>query len=56
MALKYGRWIYSLLAGILCYIIREFGGYPDGVGFAVLFMNTWVPLINKFTIKKPFGH
>lgn len=46
-----GRWIYSILAGTLCYIIRDFGSYPDGVGFAMIFMNTWVPLINKLTIK-----
>lgn len=51
---KSGRWIYSLLAGIICYLIREFGGYPDGVGFAIIFMNTWVPLINKLTVSKAY--
>lgn len=48
-----GRWIYSILAGSLCYLIREYGSYPDGVGFAVLFMNSWVPLINRMIIKRP---
>ena len=48
-----GRWIYGLLVGIICYLIRAFGKYPDGLAFAILFMNTWVPLINKITIKKP---
>lgn len=44
-----GKFIYSFLAGLLCCLIREFGSYPDGVGFAILFMNSLVPLINKMT-------
>lgn len=48
---RYGQYIYSIAAGVLCFLIREYGGYPDGVAFAVLFMNTWVPLINKVTAK-----
>lgn len=51
-----GRWIYGLLAGVFCMMIREYAGYPDGVAFAILFMNVWVPLINKLTIKAPFGY
>ncbi len=47
-----GRLIYSILAGIFCNLIRKFCGYPDGVGFAVIFMNTWVPLINSLSIPK----
>lgn len=49
-----GRWLYSISAGLICFIIREFGGYPDGVGFAVLFMNFLSPLINKITIDKAY--
>ncbi len=48
---RYGQYIYSIAAGVLCFLIREYGGYPDGVAFAVLFMNTWVPLINRVTAK-----
>lgn len=48
-----GRWIYSILAGAFCAIIRLYTSYPDGVAFAVLFMNTWAPLINKLTIQRP---
>jgi electron transport complex protein RnfD len=51
---NHGRWLYSILCGILCFLIREFGKYPDGVGFAILFMNTWVPLINKITKKSSY--
>lgn len=48
---RHGQYVYSITAGMLCFLIREYGGYPDGVAFAVLFMNTWVPLINKLTAK-----
>jgi len=51
-----GRLIYSILAGVFCILIREYCGYPDGVAFGIVFMNTFVPLINKLTIKKPFGN
>lgn len=51
-----GKWIYSVLAGVFCILIREYCGYPDGVAFAIIFMNTWVPLINKLTIKSAFGY
>ena len=51
-----GRWIYGMLAGVFCILIRQYAGYPDGVAFAILFMNIWVPLINKLTIKDPFGY
>ncbi len=49
-----GRWLYSFLAGSFCILIRKFCGYPDGVAFSIIFMNTWVPLINKITIHKSF--
>lgn len=45
-----GKLIYSFLAGLFCYLIREYGSYPDGIGFAVIFMNSLVPLINKMTL------
>ncbi len=37
------------LAGLLVWLIRSFGGYPDGVAFAVLLANITVPLINYYT-------
>lgn len=41
-----GRWIYGLLVGALVVIIRLFGAYPEGVAFALLFCNMFVPLID----------
>ncbi|HAO53196.1 MAG TPA: electron transport complex subunit RsxD, partial [Gammaproteobacteria bacterium] len=50
-----GRLIYGFLIGVLVIIIRVFGGYPDGVAFAVLLMNITVPLIDYYTQPKVFG-
>ena len=41
-----GRWIYGLLVGALVVLIRLFGAYPEGVAFALLFSNMFVPLID----------
>jgi electron transport complex protein RnfD len=51
-----GKLIYAGLAGILVAIIRAFGGYPDGVAFAVLLMNVCVPFIDSYTQPRVFGH
>ncbi len=51
-----GRILYALGVGILIYSIRAWGSYPDGVAFAVLFMNMLVPLIDHFTIPRAYGH
>ena len=50
-----GRLIYGAGIGILIWVIRTWGGYPDGVAFAVLLMNAVTPLINRWTIPRPFG-
>jgi Na+-translocating ferredoxin:NAD+ oxidoreductase subunit D len=41
-----GRYIYGLLVGALIVLIRLFGAYPEGVAFALLFANMFVPLID----------
>lgn len=51
-----GRLIYGAGIGVLTYIIRTWGGYPDGVAFAVLLMNLSVPLIDRYTIPRIYGH
>lgn len=51
-----GRLIYGLGIGVLIYVIRTWGGYPDGVAFAVLCMNMAVPLIDNYTQPRVFGH
>lgn len=51
-----GRLIYAAGIGVLIYIIRSWGGYPDGVAFAVLIMNMFVPMIDRFTQPRVYGH
>lgn len=51
-----GRLIYGLLIGILIFVIRSYGGYPDAVAFAVLIMNMAVPMIDHYTRPRVYGH
>ncbi|AEW44496.1 putative NADH:ubiquinone oxidoreductase, subunit RnfD [Serratia symbiotica str. 'Cinara cedri'] len=51
-----GRLIYGALVGMLLWIIRVYGGYPDGVAFAVLLANITVPLIDYYTQPRVYGH
>lgn len=51
-----GRLLFAAGAGILTYVIRVFGAYPDGVAFATLLMNICVPLIDMKTQAPVFGH
>ena len=44
-----GRLIYGMMIGCLIYVIRAWGGYPDGVAFAVLLANMCVPFIDYYT-------
>ncbi|KWR34688.1 hypothetical protein Y094_24050, partial [Salmonella enterica subsp. enterica serovar Tennessee] len=47
---------FGALAGVLVWLIRSFGGYPDGVAFAVLLANITVPLIDYYTRPRVYGH
>jgi len=51
-----GRIIIGFLAGLLVYLIRTFGGYPDGVAFAVLLCNMTAPLVDQYTRPRTYGH
>jgi electron transport complex protein RnfD len=51
-----GRIIVGLLAGLLVYLIRTSGGYPDGVAFAILLCNMSAPLIDQYTRPRTYGH
>ena len=51
-----GRLIYAACIGALTYVIRTWGGYPDGVAFAVLVMNIAAPTIDYYTRPKVFGY
>ncbi|MFM4704803.1 electron transport complex subunit RsxD [Aeromonas bivalvium] len=50
-----GRLIYGALIGVLIYLIRRFGGYPDAIAFAVLLANLCVPMIDSLTRPKSYG-
>lgn len=50
-----GMLIFGAGIGILTILIRVFGAYPEGVSFAILIMNAFVPLINKGFKPKKFG-
>ena len=50
-----GRLIYGAGIGVMTYIIRTWGGYPDGIAFAVLLMNMAVPIIDYYTRPRAFG-
>lgn len=51
----HGRIYYGLLIGLLIYVIRIWGGYPDGLAFAVLLANMCVPLIDYYTQPRVYG-
>jgi electron transport complex protein RnfD len=50
-----GQIIFGICIGILTMIIRLYGGYPEGVSYAILLMNTLVPIIDRYTKPKVFG-
>ena len=50
-----GKLIYAGLAGMLTVLIRNYGGYPDGVAFSVLLMNVAAPFIDTYTQPRVFG-
>ncbi|MDP0589995.1 MAG: electron transport complex subunit RsxD [Candidatus Endonucleobacter bathymodioli] len=51
-----GRLIFGAGVGIFVYIIRAWGGYPDGVAFAILLMNMASPTIDYYTQPRTYGH
>ncbi|MBE6596230.1 MAG: hypothetical protein E7641_01030 [Ruminococcaceae bacterium] len=52
---KTGKVIFAIGCGIITILIRFWGSYPEGVSFAILFMNILAPYIEKINIKKPLG-
>lgn len=53
---KKGQVIYGAAIGVMVYIIRTWGGYPDAVAFAVLLLNMAAPTIDYYTQPRVFGH
>lgn len=52
---KKGQLIFGIMIGFITIIIRRFGSYPEGVSFAILLMNSFTPLINRYCRPLPFG-
>ena len=52
---KKGQLVYGALLGILTGLFRLFGGSAEGVSYAIIISNLFVPLIEKVTLPKPFG-
>ncbi|MGL4855017.1 MAG: RnfABCDGE type electron transport complex subunit D [Lentisphaeria bacterium] len=51
----FGCIIFAVGCGIITAVIRLWGSYPEGVSFAILFMNAFVPMIDRFTRNTTFG-
>ncbi|MBQ9071269.1 MAG: RnfABCDGE type electron transport complex subunit D [Clostridia bacterium] len=50
-----GKMVFAFGCGLITYLIRAYGSYPEGVSFAILLMNILTPYIQKWTAKRPFG-
>ena len=50
-----GMLLYGVMIGVITMIIRLWGAYPEGVSFAILIMNGFTPLINKYMHPRRFG-
>ena len=52
---RIGKIVFGIGCGILTVIIRLKGGYPEGVSYAILFMNAMAPLIDRYTKTRTYG-
>ena len=52
---KKGAIIYAIGCGVITALIRLWCGYPEGVSFSILIMNALVPVVDRITLRKPFG-
>ena len=50
-----GMFVFGLLCGLLTWIIRSWGGYPEGVAFAVMFLNALTPIIDRYIKPRIYG-
>ncbi len=51
-----GRVLFAVMLGVLTVIIRLFGGYPEGVSYAIVIMNIFVPLIDRYLKGRVYGY
>lgn len=52
---KRGMVIFGVMIGVITVIIRRWGAYPEGMSFAILLMNSFVPLIDRYIKPRRFG-
>ena len=50
-----GQIIFAVGIGVIIVLIRKFGSYPEGVTYAILFMNIVTPLIDKYVAPRLYG-
>jgi len=50
-----GQLLFGAGCGLLTFVIRRWGGYPEGVSFSILIMNAFVPLIDRVTLNRLYG-
>jgi electron transport complex protein RnfD len=50
-----GMWVFGVGIGLITVVIRVWGAYPEGISFAILIMNAFVPLINRYIKPSRFG-
>lgn len=50
-----GQFIFAFGCGLITVIIRQFGGYPEGVSYSILLMNVAAPLIQRYTAPRIYG-
>lgn len=51
-----GKLYYAIAIGLLIYILRRWGAYPDGIAFAILLANLIVPILDHYTQPRVYGH
>jgi len=50
-----GQLIFGIGCGLLTIVIRLWGGYPEGVSFAIVIMNATVPILDKYITPRTYG-
>lgn len=52
---KNGQLVFGIGCGVITFVIRKFGGYPEGVSYSILMMNAAVPLIDRYVRPRRYG-
>lgn len=52
---KKGQLVFGIGCGLITFVIRRFGGYPEGVSYSILMMNAAVPLIDRYIRPRRYG-